>query len=139
MWWNKEISKRMAGVRAQAQSVFRMRTRLRLPPMRTKGSLPEDFGELCRIWELDAADAEKLVQFAKARRREAVLLGFTGIVCGADVLWSLRDRPLMAGVILAVSGIAFIYIIAVKLWQAACVREKRYTLFRAWWLGQTGK
>jgi hypothetical protein len=45
----------------------------------------------------------------------------------------------MAGVILAASGIAFIYIIAVKLWQAACVREKRYTLFRAWWLGQRDK
>ncbi|MDA8120926.1 MAG: hypothetical protein M0Z44_06390 [Gammaproteobacteria bacterium] len=134
MWWTKEIKKGMARLKGQAQPLSRLQ--LWLPPMRTNGPLPADFGELCRIWEIDATDAEQLAQFVRARRREAWLFGVTGIVCAADVLWSLHGQPLWAGVILAMGGAAFLYIIAVKFWQAACVRERRYIAYRAWWLGQ---
>ncbi len=134
MWLTKEVNKRMAQAKEQAQALRKLRPRW--PRLRTKGSLPADFGGLCRIWGLDATDSANLSRFVRARRREAVFFGITAIVCGADVLWGLRGRPLAAGVILAVSGVAFVYIITVKLWQAACVREKRYTIFRAWWLGQ---
>jgi hypothetical protein len=134
MWLTREIKERMARVREQAHAAFRIR--LRLPPMRMKGPLPADFGELCRIWGLDAADAANLAQFVRRRRREAVLLGVAGVLCAADILWSLRERLLMAGAILAASGVAFVYVITVKLWQAACIREKHYVALRTWWLGQ---